>query len=168
MVVVGLCGAIGSGKDAAAWGLVQRGFERIAFADGLRVWLYLVDPAIRSLVDRLGWETAKREHRSVREALQREGMRFRETVGADVWIRVVWGQLRDGHRYVIPDVRFSNEVKAIRDCGGMIVRIIRPGKEEEDDHVSEHGLEADEWDAEVVNDGTVEQLWEKMLQVAGI
>jgi hypothetical protein len=38
---------------------------------------------------------------------------------------------------VISDVRFANEVEAVRNAGGKVVRIIRPNTEPVDNHVSE-------------------------------
>lgn len=52
---------------------------------------------------------------------------------------------------LIPDVRFRNEAQFVRDAGGLLVRVIRPGFVADDrpaDHVSEVDLDDYEgWDA---------------------
>lgn len=65
---------------------------------------------------------------------------------------------------VIPDVRFENEIRAIQDAGGYVVRIERPGTGLEGAaaaHVSEAGQDAipsHVFDAIVVNSGEVDEL----------
>lgn len=71
---------------------------------------------------------------------------------------------------VIPDVRFRNEVAAIRDAGGQVFRIVRPGAGltgETAAHASEvqqFGIADAELDAVIVNDGTVDDLRRKVVE----
>jgi hypothetical protein len=63
---------------------------------------------------------------------------------------------------VIPDVRFPNELEAIKKAGGKIWRIIRPGAGLTGSaraHVSETALDDSDFDAsEIWNTGTLEEL----------
>lgn len=65
-------------------------------------------------------------------------------------------------RFVIPDLRFKNEVAAIRSAGGFLLRVVRPGAGLEGvsgEHASETELSDDDGlcDARVLNDGTLEE-----------
>src|SRR4051794_16838163 len=78
--LVGLTGYARSGKDTAAQVLINKGFNRVAFADPMKNMLYALNPIVvecselrlREIVDRDGWEGAKRLS-EVRELLQRVG-----------------------------------------------------------------------------------------------
>lgn len=178
--LVGMIGKKRSGKDSVASVLVEEyGFERRAFADPLKEAALGLDPLIRferdegslsspsheiglrierlsSVVERLGWEAAK-EVREVRRTLQNYGVAIRG-IEADFWVRQPFRTMRPGQAYVVTDVRFPNEVDAVRDRGGKIVRVTRPGLVSTDQHVSETALDGVVPDAEIVNDGTLEDL----------
>ncbi|MES2972410.1 MAG: hypothetical protein V4757_02330 [Pseudomonadota bacterium] len=58
----------------------------------------------------------------------------RETESPDYWRRIVVAKIRDDHRrhqwrHVVPDVRFRNEAEVIKNMGGVIWQIQRPGLE---------------------------------------
>ncbi len=58
--------------------------------------------------------------------------------------------------YVIDDVRFPNEVEAIRRWGGVVWCVIGRGSVEDSQHISE--AQSFVADRLIYNDGTVEQL----------
>jgi len=60
--------------------------------------------------------------------------------------------------WIITDVRFPNEVKAIEDRGGIILRINRPGLKSTDNHESETALDNYNFDAILTNGGTIADL----------
>ena len=68
--------------------------------------------------------------------------------------------------WIITDVRFPNEAKAIKDKGGILIRIERPGIESHcgKQHLSETSLDAyDKFDYVIENDGTVQDLIDKVM-----
>lgn len=71
-------------------------------------------------------------------------------------------------KWIITDVRFPNEAKAIKDRGGIILRIDRPAKVDLGPrrtdwmHPSETALDTWDFDYEIDNDGGVEDLMEKI------
>lgn len=183
-LILGISGKKRSGKDTFAERLVDaHGFTRIAFADPLKAVAARLNPLIevwpdeagrvygpgttavrpfylrlRHILELAGWEQAK-EVREVRRLLQNLGVAMREEVGMGVWVDAAMRRARDvGGPVVIPDVRFNNEVLAILNQRGAVIRIERPGQESTDTHVSE--TELDEWRHlhTVVNDGTIEEL----------
>jgi hypothetical protein len=57
----------------------------------------------------------------------------------------------------ITDVRYENEARRVKDLGGEIWEIVRPGLES-DGHASEAGLPRELIDVTIPNDGTLQQL----------
>ena len=101
----------------------------------------------------------------------------RNIIHPDVWVnslmvdykpidRRTWQDPDDSNitipKWLITDIRFPNEVKAIRNREGIIIRIERPGTEKSD-HYSETALDDyKDWDEVIVNDGTMDDLLEKV------
>jgi hypothetical protein len=67
--------------------------------------------------------------------------------------------------WIITDCRFPNEAKAIKDRGGIIIRVNRPGITAVNAHPSETSL--DDWDFDEVinNNGSKEQLFKKVCSI---
>lgn len=164
--LVGLVGYAQSGKDTFASVL---GYRRIAFADPLKVLSVACDPWLRTgpdaapinlalLVEQWGWEYAKANVPGVREFLQNLGVGARDVLGSDVWVEAAFASYDPTQATVITDVRFPNEIAAIRDRGGVIVRIDRPGVGPANGHVSEFAWQATTPDWQVQNAGGLELL----------
>ena len=162
--IVGLLGKKRSGKDTFASYLVEdHGFQRFAFADPLKSAALELDPVVgadwsnptrlSTVVSVLGWEEAK-ERAEVRGILQRLGTAMRG-VNPSIWLDATMvpalAANADGHAIVISDVRFHNEATAIREAGGVLVRVERPGLTSTDPHVSETLMDSYEADAVVAN-----------------
>lgn len=146
-------GLKGSGKDTAAAVLVREyGFTKIAFADAVRELALTIDPLVPSpntgyhyrlsyMVHMYGWDQLKRLVPEVRRLLQVIGTEGgRAMAGENVWIDILAKRYpdigSDAVRYVITDCRFDNEVDFVRDNGGKLVWIDRPGLAS-DGHASE-------------------------------
>ena len=85
----------------------------------------------------------------------------------DIWVRAAfwrWEQAAAAGLgvIVVPDVRFENEARQIRSEGGEVWMIHRPGVEPVAAHQSEAGLPLRLIDRLIVNDGTVDQLRERV------
>jgi len=163
------------GKSTAAQALcAQLGFHEISFAGPLKELAYKMDPLVQSgvptnigagrgrlqwVINSLGWDRAKEQMPEVRRLLQNLGVAARETFGEDFWIDMAF-RVDRVENVVISDVRFQNEFNAIKDRGGMLIKIIRPGREAAG-HISETELLSvpdDEWDCIIENRGTVLEL----------
>lgn len=148
---IGIMGLAGSGKDTAGkWLVDNRGYERVAFADPLKEAALKVDPIVeqrrdvdeegeeftynvglRWLVEEHGWEVVKDTVPEVRRFLQELGASIR-ALDPDFWIRQALKKAavvneRSGRPVVITDVRYPNEVAALRKAGWHLVYIDRPG-----------------------------------------
>lgn len=174
--IVGLMGYAQSGKDTTAQVLTDEfGFTRIAFADALRDMLYALNPILdrpdyyrlQDLVDHLGWEAAKGWTPEVRELLQRLGTEAgRNVLGQSVWVDAAMRKVKPGGRYVFTDVRFPNEVSAVRDAGGLMWRVVREGTKPVNAHASETAADDVFADVTFLNNGTVEDLHRAVREVA--
>lgn len=175
--LVGVVGPKQSGKDTFARALTrEQGFARLAFADRLKYFALAVNPLVpcpppfEDRVYRLdyfvnlhGWDVAKETYPEVRRLLQEMGLAARLYLGERVWLDPVMraaAEMREnGVPVVITDVRFPNEYAAVREAGGLIVRITRPRLEDPADaHESEQLWRTCEADAEYENVGSVWEL----------
>lgn len=162
--IIGLAGYARSGKDSVAARLVEAyGFTRFAFADALKRAALALNPMVDSyhrlshVVNEEGWESAK-SHGEVRRVLQHFGMGIRD-IDPDFWVRIVLDQFYARENgAVITDVRFPNEAERIRNIGGIIVRVVRPGVGPVNGHASETALDdlRPEWT--INNDGDLDAL----------
>ena len=65
-----------------------------------------------------------------------------------------------GRHYILPDMRFQYESEAMREMGALTLRIRRPQVEAvKDPHPSEQEILSLDVDVEIVNDGTLEELY---------
>lgn len=173
MILLGLSGYARTGKDTVAHILQdQHGFERKSFAAALKDVAERIDPMtfvesegtpgflLDDLVDFGGWEKAKDNNSEVRRFLQNLGKAVRDVIGEDTWVNAAFRGMdySDGKRYVFSDVRFPNEMGAIRFVGGRVIRIDRPGYGPVNGHISETALDDAKFDYTLSNDGTVTKL----------
>lgn len=175
-MLIGITGRKQAGKDSFAARLVEaHGFNWVAFADPIREFALALDPLVdghyrlSEIVRSLGWDVAKESIPEVRRTLQRLGTEAgRAVLGDRVWIDATLGKIDaiDGP-VVVTDVRFPNEAEAITSAGGILVRVVRPGHETTDAHPSETAMDGYPVHVQVVNDGSLEQLWAAADRVAG-
>ena len=99
----------------------------------------------------------KVEHQmTVRDLLQRLGTEgLRNGLHTNVWINALMSDYKcvpadrapngwDCDNWIITDTRFPNEAQAIKDAGGIVIRVDRPGVKPVNPHPSETSL--DDWD----------------------
>ena len=141
-MIIGICGLIGSGKDTIADYLQNiHEFRRESFAATLKDAVAAVFGWDRDLL-----EGRTRESRAWREqvdawwaarlnmpdltprlVLQKWGTEVaRRSWHDDIWIASLENKLRKTtDDIVISDCRFPNEIKAVRDAGGIVIRVVR-------------------------------------------
>ena len=141
-MIVGFVGFIGSGKDTAADYLVNyHGFRRDSFANTLKDAVSHVfgwdrtllegrtseARAWREQVDAWWAERLKMPKLTPRWVLQHWGTEVcRVGFHDDIWIASLENKMRKTHdNIVISDVRFPNEIKAIHNANGIVVRVQR-------------------------------------------
>lgn len=168
-LVVGITGLAGSGKSTAAQVLkIEHGFERIPMAAILKGMLREFGLTHDEV------DGCKKESpcdlllgKTPRQVMQWMGTElFRNKVGEDVWVNAWKNRVTGLARVVCEDIRFPNEAKAVRDMGGVIVRLRRSGEGAITGatHASENP-DAIVPDFDFDNDGTLMDLCVKMEQV---
>jgi len=141
-MIIGFVGLIGAGKDTAADYLVNsHGFRRDSFANTLKDAVAQVfgwdrtllegrtaeARAWREQVDEWWAERLQMPQLTPRWILQYWGTEVcRQGFHDDIWIASLENKMRKTKdNIVISDVRFPNEIKAIKNAGGIVVRIRR-------------------------------------------
>lgn len=170
-MVIGLCGRKRSGKTTIAKYLQEKyKFARANFATPIYMMnelllryqglseeriQYLVHGAGRDteIVPELGWKTCRY---------------FQQTIGTDwgrgcmhdsLWVNAcISTGIFSNENVVVENVRFLEEADRIRKLGGLIIRIIRPDNDNEDQHRSEQESETIITDFVINNDSTIEML----------
>jgi hypothetical protein len=117
---------------------------------------------------------------TVRDLLQKIGTEaMRNGLHPDTWVNALfadykpvvkeWDELGNDTlvqypNWIITDMRFPNEMQAVKANGGITIRVVRPSDKEIplDLHPSETALDDAEFDYEIINDGTIEDLKEKV------
>lgn len=132
---IGIAGATHAGKDTLANGLASAlALPCDGFAAPLR---QLAGHTPRHLMQTAGieWE--------------------RDCILPELRVRALFARLPAGG--LVPDVRFADEARAIRRRGGVVIRVRRPG------HDNEQALPDHLVDIEVTNDGTAADLVRRTL-----
>lgn len=173
-MILGLGYISRTGKDTAATALCRElGYRRVAFADRLRDLAIEADPLVTSstmasnvgqgkgrlawVVHGMTWEGAKDSYPEVRQFLINLGEGARKVFGEDFWVQQALKGVKKGDKVVFSDVRYLNEVEAIKKLGGKVIRVDRPGMTPQG--LSDSYLGSfDGWDAVIPNVGTVQDL----------
>lgn len=195
MKIIGVAGQMRAAKDTIADRLQeskisQEQWERFAFATPLKK-IYCnsfgVDAAFIE-----EWkvknECPPNMSKTVRQALQFIGDGYREIMPV-IWVKKTFDYMASGNgNYILSDVRYLNEAKAIKDAGGLVILVWRKDWENDDPNRSEQEVkplamwckesgqegwiedidypdapsERHLFDIFIRNDGTLEQLHEKI------
>lgn len=92
------------------------------------------------------------EPMTVRDFLQKLGTdALRNGLHDNVWVNALMADYNEDSNWVITDTRFPNEAKAIKDKGGIIIRVDRPFVKPINDHPSETGLDDWNFDYKIAN-----------------
>ena len=183
-MIIGISGKAGSGKDTAAkmlevlYANPDISYEDFAnkryknFADIQIVHFADTLKETAQVLFRIGeWETNTQEGKkttinwigkTVRELLQGIGQGLRDAIDPNLWVKILFANTEGWSNYIIADVRYPNEVYAIKKRNGILLRIDRKGAGA-GNHSSETALDNyKEWDVHIENNGSIEDLFEAM------
>jgi len=163
--------APGSGKSTIAACLDDYGYHVVPFASFLK-------GMIRRLLFELGYTVSQADEMTKQKDLIVPGINIRmrtlmqtlgtewgrNTLDQDFWINCWKAKVESSRNFVVADdVRFPNEALTIKEMGGEVWKIVRPGTENSENHASEGQL--DHWDSFsriIVNDGSIDDLYHKL------
>jgi hypothetical protein len=100
--------------------------------------------------------------------LQWVGTEWGRAQKESVWVDSTLNCIPNDQNCFIGDLRFPNEIKALRDAGFLCVRITRTDRpiDRNTKHTSETALaNYEDWDVVLTNDGTHEELYRKLDQL---
>ena len=103
---------------------------------------------------------------TVREFLQRIGTEaIRNNLHKDTWLNAFWIDYHNENKWIITDCRFENEYNSIKERRGLMIKVERPGIENQN-HASETGLDMiTDWDYVIKNDSTTVDLIKKVQEI---
>ena len=186
-MIIGICGLIGSGKDTIADHLVKdHKFVKISFADKLKDTVATLFEWDRDLLDgkteqsRLWreqedhfWSKELKKKVTPRYVLQVFGTEcMRDGFYDGIWVSMLKKKVTENPdiNWVIPDVRFENEVKVLKEIGGEVWWVKRGqlpmwfrmyqdiGQKPKDVHASEWAWANTNFNAEFENNSTINSL----------
>ena len=187
-MLIGICGLIGSGKDTVAERLVnEHGYKRDSFAKSLKDAVASMFNWDRDMLEGRGessrhwreqpdkfWSERFGREVSPRTILQQFGTEvMRGQMYDGIWVDSCIGRYK-GENTVISDTRFPNEIKRIKECGGIILLVkrfqdpdwftsyVEGNIEPKGIHSSEYAWAKSEFDFTIENNGSLEELNEKV------
>jgi hypothetical protein len=125
---------------------------------------------------------------SIREFLQKLGTEaIRDGLHPNAWVNALFADYKAGDpeydafypNWIITDMRFPNELEAVEEREGITIRVVRGcsecggigyhkmscSKQYEKQHPSETAIDDAKFDYEIINDGSMEDLIEKVRQI---
>ena len=181
-MLIGVVGLIGSGKDTVSKRLEQKhGFRRDSFAKSLKDAVSAMFNWDREMLEGNGddsrqwreqpdkfWSKKFGKTVTPRWVLQHFGTEvMRQHMHDAIWIDSCLSRY-DGQPTVISDTRFQNELKTIKEHGGKII-LVKRGELPTREQMQERGAHKSEWDwmgwgfdHVIDNDGTKQELFEKV------
>ena len=192
-MIIGICGLIGSGKDTIADYLIRKhDFEKISFADKLKDSVSTMFDWDRELLDGKTdesrawreevdeyWTKETGETITPRLVLQLFGTEcMRDGFYDGIWVSLTKKKILDNpdKHFVIPDVRFPNEVKMIQSVQGQVWQVRRGDlpvwfMDKRDNNIEPTDVHASEWawidkdesfEEIIYNDDSLEELLKKI------
>lgn len=105
----------------------------------------------------------ERKQITYRQFMQLLGTEVGRNLHQNIWVNSTFANYNENSKWIISDVRFPNEVEAIKSKGGILIRINRPGFENTDEHKSETALDNyDGFDYVIENDSSIDDLIHKI------
>lgn len=147
-MVIGLTGFAGAGKSTVAQYLAKNhGFKRINFKDGLVNEMKTNFPGLLKEIKDVCQDLYMREYTVdslftekppiMRKFMQEYGTEVRRNDNQNYWVDKWRTSVVVEKLVVADDVRFFNELNAVRDMGGVIIRVERPDITSGGNHPSE-------------------------------
>lgn len=173
-MLIGISGKKQCGKDTICKIIkaLDERWVKHAFADKLKQALAIIlnvrVEAFEDNIFKMSYsEIAKPEggYYTNRELLQRFGTEVGRSISPTLWVDALFTSYSEHDHWIIPDVRFPSEAQAIKDRGGIIIRVDRETPFH-DTHPSEVALDNYEgFDYRIDNNNDIEYLIGKVKEI---
>ena len=91
---------------------------------------------------------------------------LRDNTNTNIHVAGTMGSIKDTDKVIITDMRFPNELKAVKDRDGITIRVNRPQLISKDfEHESETSLDSSIFDYTIENDGELVDLVSKVREI---
>lgn len=190
-MIICFSGRKNSGKTTLAKLLIERGFEKISFADKLKqlvsklynwnlkdlynsykkeeklnnpvVWNKETATKLKQMIDATcDLDFKEMIFNSRREALQYIGTEILRKYDNNFHVKSIKEKIHPGKNYVLDDVRFLNELQILKTLDAVCVFIIRPYDfKNYSNHASEINIDRQIFDNIIINDGSLHKFLRK-------
>lgn len=171
MKIISLSGFSKSGKDTAGEYLKKqiKDSEIGKFAYALKVVCGYFNDAPALKFENQDYKKEKHPYLNLtnREFLQQVGIKFRD-IDEDFWIKTLINQNKDKKVLIITDARFLNELKYIKNQGGVTIQIKNNRVQAVNDHVSETEHLSWDFDYVIENNGTLDEFYTKLKEIVDV
>lgn len=170
--IIAISGKIGSGKDTV-FDIIKRinpTYQNVKYAEKLKVIASILTGVPRHMFESQDFKaqpmTKEWGGMTYRTFLQRLGTdAMRNGLHDSVWVNALFADLTHTSKWVITDCRFPDEAAAVKARGGVVIRVNR-GSKRDNEHISETALDNyDGFDYVIDNNGTLEELEENVRQI---
>jgi len=168
--LIGFVGKKGSGKtECADYLLSMYNYKKLNFKDSLVAELKKNFPKLLAIIaNQQACDIEylfEKKPLIIRALLQNYGTEVRRNDHPDYWVNE-WSEalakIPEIISVAVDDVRFLNEAGAVVAEDGMLIRIDRPGPISNDTHASEIEMDKIEVSHVIVNDGNINNLYNKL------
>ena len=177
MRVIAICGYKRSGKDTIADFFVSTyGYKPLKIAEGLKnlmkTMFDFTDAQLEETKDVTDQRWGITPRRAMQffgtEIMQHEVQKLLPDIGRNFWMRKITNTLSNAsadERFVISDMRFHHEYEALKEFYPFIIKVTNPSVKCVDTHCSETEFDTIPHHIEIINDGTLEALHEKLRNI---
>ena len=177
MRVIAICGYKRSGKDTIANFIVSTyGYKPLKIAEGLKnlmkTMFDFTDDQLeetKEVIDQYWGITPRRAMQFFgTEIMQYEIQKLLPDIGRNFWMKKITNTITnasDDEKFVISDMRFYHEYEALKKFYPFIIKVTKPGVNCLDTHCSETEFTTIPHNIEVINDGSLEALHEKLRNI---
>ena len=175
--VIAICGYKRSGKDTIADFLVANyNYTPLKIAEGLKSMIKTMfdftDDQLEATKEDIDERWGITPRRAMQffgtEIMQQEVQKLLPDVGRSFWMRKITNTLANAapdEKFVISDMRFYHEYEALQEFYPYIIKVTNPSVTCIDTHCSETEFATIPHHIEVLNDGTLEALYEKITHI---
>lgn len=168
-MIIAITGHKFSGKSTVAMLLHNAtGYQVVSFADKLKDITCVLSGCTREQLEDYDFKETQlvpdylrpycgnAKKPTFRAFLQYFGSEVMRGVNDNIWIDCTLSNC--GENAIISDCRFPNEAKAIKERGGIVIKVVRPDAKAEDSHQSETRIDEIVPDYTIYNDTTLDNL----------